>query len=332
MRHGATPSSKSISESSMYFRRAAKPISSRPGGELSALQGRNRFLQFLGSGYSSFNCPQLSHNKTHPWAASNTMNSSNRCVTRNECEMRRRFMELQQLRYFREVAQREHVTRAAENLFVSQSAISRAVTQLEEELGVPLFYRQGRAVVLSRYGRLFLEHVNRALSILESGKRLLRQQSGEESGTVSLGFLHSLGIELVPRLIKEYCRKHPKIQFTLLVQRSGEMLMKELAAGNIDLCLSVPGMFGPSDVRWNHLLDEELLIAVPQTHRLAARRTVSLRELSSEPFLVLSPEHTLRIIFDRVCADASFLPNIAFEGMDVATLRGLFLAVLGRGF
>src|ERR1700723_3104907 len=238
-------------------------------------------------------------------------------------------MELQQLRYFREVAEREHVTRASEKLFVSQSAVSRAVTQLEEELGVPLFYRQGRTLVLSPYGRVFLEHVNRALSILESGKRLLREQSGEESGTVSLGFLHSLGIELVPRLIKEYCRKHPKIQFTLLVQRSGEMLMKELVAGSIDLCLSVPGLFGQSDVRWNHLLDEELLIAVPRTHRLAARRTLSLRDLSSEPFLVLSPEHTLRIIFDRVCADASFLPNIAFEGMDVATLRGLIAAGLG---
>lgn len=57
-------------------------------------------------------------------------------------------MELQQLKYFREVAKREHVTRAAEKLFVSQSAVSRAVTQLEEELGVPLFYRQGRAVAL----------------------------------------------------------------------------------------------------------------------------------------------------------------------------------------
>jgi LysR family transcriptional activator of glutamate synthase operon len=77
-----------------------------------------------------------------------------------------------------------------------------------------------------------------------------------------------------------------------------------------------------------HLLDEELLIAVPQTHLLAARHTLSLRELSSESFLVLSPEHTLRIIFDRVCADASFLPNIAFEGMDVATLRGLIAAGL----
>jgi len=238
-------------------------------------------------------------------------------------------MELQQLKYFREVAKREHVTRAAEKLFVSQSAISRAVSQLEEELGVPLFYRQGRAVVLSPYGRVFLEHVTQALSILENGKRLLSEQTGKESGSVSLGFLHSLGIEMVPRLIKEYRRKHPKIQFTLLVQRSGEMLMKELAAGSIDLCFSVPGMFGQSDVRWNHLLDEKLLIAMPKTHRLAARRSLSMKELSSEPFLALSPEHTLRIIFDKACADASFLPKIAFEGMDVATLRGLIGAGLG---
>jgi LysR family transcriptional regulator, transcription activator of glutamate synthase operon len=214
---------------------------------------------------------------------------------------------------------------------VSQSAISRAVTQLEEELGVPLFYRQGRAVVLSPYGRPFLEHVTRALSILESGKRLLSEQAGEESGTVSLGFLHSLGIEMVPRLIKEYRRKRPRTQFTLLVQRSGEMLMKELVAGRIDLCLSVPGMFGQRDVRWGHLLDEELLIALPTTHRLAARRTLNIRELSSEPFLALSPEHTLRIIFDKVCADASFLPKIALEGMDIGTLRGLTAAGLGIG-
>ena len=113
-------------------------------------------------------------------------------------------MELQQLKYFREAAEREHVTRASEKLFVSQSAVSRAVTQLEKELGVPLFYRQGRAVVLSRYGRVFLEHVTRAVNILENGTRLLSEQTEAESGIVSLGFLHSLGVEMVPRLIKEY--------------------------------------------------------------------------------------------------------------------------------
>ena len=73
-------------------------------------------------------------------------------------------------------------------------------------------------------------------------------------------------------------------------------------------------MFAQSDVAWSHLLDEELLIAMPQSHRLATKRTLNLRQLSSEPFLALSPEHTLRIIFNKLCADSSFLPKIAFEG------------------
>jgi LysR family transcriptional regulator, transcription activator of glutamate synthase operon len=158
---------------------------------------------------------------------------------------------------------------------------------------------------------------------------VLCEQTGGESGTISLGFLHSFGVEMVPRLIKEYRRKHSKVQFSLLVQRSGEMLMKELVAGSIDLCLSVPGMFQQKGIRWKHLLDEELIIALSQTHRLATRRTLNMRQLSSEPFLALSPEHTMRIIFDKVCSNASFLPKIAFEGMDIATLRGLIAAGLG---
>lgn len=237
-------------------------------------------------------------------------------------------MELQQLRYFREVAEREHVTRAAEILFVSQSAISRAVTQLEEELGVPLFYRQGRAVVLSPYGRSFLEHVVRALNVLESGKRVLGERSGAESGIITLGFLHSLGIEMVPRLIREYRQKHPGVQFRL-VQYSGKMVMQDLVEGAVDLCLSVPGMFDQPSIRWTHLLDEKLVIAMSQTHRLATRRTLRMSELSSEPFLALSPGHTLRAIFDKACTDSSFAPKIVFEGMDIGTLRGMTAVGLG---
>ena len=96
-------------------------------------------------------------------------------------------MELQQLKYFREVAEREHVTRASEKLFVSQSAVSRAVTQLGENWEFH-FYRQGRAVVLSRYGRVFLEHVTRAVNILENGTRLLGEQTGQNPESYPLAF------------------------------------------------------------------------------------------------------------------------------------------------
>jgi DNA-binding transcriptional LysR family regulator len=107
---------------------------------------------------------------------------------------------------------------------------------------------------------------------------------------------------MVPRLIKEFRRKHPRIQFTLLVQHSGELLMEDLVAGDADLSLSVPGMFQRNNIGWNHLLDEELIIALSKTHRLAARRSLKMSELSSEPFLALTPDHSVRIIFRQgVC-------------------------------
>jgi DNA-binding transcriptional LysR family regulator len=239
-------------------------------------------------------------------------------------------METQQLKYFRVAAELQHVTRAAEKLFVSQSAISRAITQLEEELGVQLFNRQGRAIVLTRYGQHFLDQVIRVQNILKSAKQTLSEETGTEAGTVSLGFLPSLGLELVPRLLKEYRRKHPRIQFTL-IQRSAQALLGQLNDGSIDLCLSVPGMFDPRGVRWTSLHKEELVIVLPQAHPFATRRSVRLKELSQETFLSLTPGNTLNTIFEKACMEAQFTPKIAFEGMDLGTLRGMIAAGFGIG-
>jgi DNA-binding transcriptional LysR family regulator len=239
-------------------------------------------------------------------------------------------MELQQLKYFRAVAEQEHVTKAAKKLFVSQSAVSRAVTQLEEELGVALFHRQGRAVILSRQGKTFLEFVIRAQGILEAGMRRLREESGKETGVVALGFLHSLGLQMIPRLVREFRRDHPSVQFVLVQQPANE-LIRHLIEGGIDLCFSVPGLFDEKDVQWSHLFDEELLVAVPRNHRLASRRTVGFRELSKESFVTLIPGNTLRVILEEACAKASFAPQIAFESSDISTLRGMIAAGLGIG-
>jgi LysR family transcriptional activator of glutamate synthase operon len=234
-------------------------------------------------------------------------------------------MELQQLKYFRAVAEQEHVTQAAKKLFVSQSAVSRAVTQLEQELGVSLFHRQGRAVVLSRQGKTFLENVTRAQGILEAGRRQLTEESGKETGIVALGFLPSLGLAMVPQLLRDFRKIHPAVRF-VLVQQSARELIDHLFAG-----LSTPGLFDQKDVQWTHLFDEELVLTVPRKHRLASQRTVRFNELNKETFLTLSPGNTLRVILEQACAKASISPQIAFESTDVSTLRGMIAAGLGIG-
>ncbi len=237
-------------------------------------------------------------------------------------------MELQQLRYFRAAAETQHVTKAAEKLFVSQSAVSRAITQLEEELGVALFHRQGRSILLSAPGKQFLAAITQIQNSLDSAVRAVKESTGAETGTVVCGFLGSLGAETVPHLVEAYRRIWPKVQFTL-IQRSGEALLLSLLQGSIDLCLSSPGVFDNPSLTWTHLMDEVLIMAVPKTHRLASRKTVALKDFRDDPFLALSAGRTLRAIFDRACDTAEIKPNIAFEAMDLTTLRGMAAAGLG---
>ena len=237
-------------------------------------------------------------------------------------------MELQQLRYFRVAAETQHVTKAAEGLFVSQSAVSRAITQLEEELGVALFHRQGRSILLSASGKQFLAAVTQIQNSIDCAVRAVKENTAAETGTVVCGFLGSLGAEVVPQLLEAYRRLWPKVQFTL-IQRSGEALLKSLLEGSIDLCLSSPGVFDNPALTWSHLMDEVLVMAVPKAHRLASRRTVALKDFSQDPFLALSAGRTLRAIFDKACQTAAIEPKIAFEAMDLTTLRGMVAAGLG---
>lgn len=238
-------------------------------------------------------------------------------------------MELQQLLYFRKVAELQHFTRAAEALAVSQPALSRAVGRLEGELGVRLFEREGRSVRLNRYGRIFLGRVERILQEVETARHEMADLSGTERGTVALAFLHTLGVKLVPDLLRQFRRDHPAIGFQLW-QNASEGLLKQLEAGEIDLCLASPFQRNePATVEWVDLFTEELYLVVPPDHPLAGRGTAALREVADSDFIALKPSTGLRQISDELCRQAGFTPHIRFEGEEVATIRGLVQSGLG---
>nr|WP_309485169.1 LysR family transcriptional regulator [Thermoactinomyces daqus] len=148
-------------------------------------------------------------------------------------------MEWQQLEYFRVVARLEHFTRAAEQLAISQPALSRSIAALEEEIGVPFFKREGRSVRLNRYGHLFLQHVERALAEIEKGKKKIDDLLNPERGLVSLAFLHTLGAQLIPSLLREFREANPFVRFQLY-QNSAQHILTQLEAGEIDLCFTSP--------------------------------------------------------------------------------------------
>ena len=232
------------------------------------------------------------------------------------------------LRQFAATAREEHMTHAAELLGIPQPTLSRSIARLEAELGVPLFTRSGRSIRLTRHGRYLLESSERALLTLTASLEHLTGEADPERGRVALGFLHTLGGELVPRLLRDFRASYPAVRFAL-VQDGGQRLLARLRDGEIDLCLTSPLPTG-SDMLARGLAEQRIDLFVPAGHRLAARRGgMTLAHAAAEDFIVMEPGYGLRTITDAMCRESGFEPRIAFEGEEADTARGLVGAGLG---
>jgi DNA-binding transcriptional LysR family regulator len=232
------------------------------------------------------------------------------------------------LRQFVAVAREEHMTRAAELLGVPQPTLSRSIARLEAELGVPLFARPGRSIRLTRHGRDLLESSERALLALSVSLERLAGEADPSRGRVALGFLHTLGGEIVPRLMRDFRASYPAVRFAL-VQDGSQRLLARLRDGEIDLCLTAPLPAGP-DVLARGLAEQRIDLFVPAGHRLAGQRGgIRLAEAADQDFIVMEPGYGLRAITDAMCREAGFEPRIAFEGEEADTARGLVGAGLG---
>jgi len=233
------------------------------------------------------------------------------------------------LRQFVIVAREQHLTRAADLLGVPQPTLSRSIARLEAELGVPLFTRPGRSIRLTRHGRYLLDAAERTVATLTSALEGLTNEADASSGRVALGFLHTLGGDTVPRLLKDFRARHPLVRFAL-VQDSAHGLLTRLREGEIDLCLTAPLPQSP-DVQTRSLYEQRIDLYVPASHRLAARHRdgVPLAAAADEDFIVMEPGYGLRTITDDLCRAAGFEPRITFEGEEADTARGLVGAGLG---
>lgn len=236
-------------------------------------------------------------------------------------------MEWQRLEYFQTLANVQHMTRAAEILSISQPALSRSIASLEEEVGLPLFDRQGRSIVLNRYGIMFLGRVNRIMNEMRDGLDDIQQLIDPEQGEITLGFLHTLGTSTVPTIIRAFHEQYPHVTFQFQ-QNHTHTLLKQLKSGELDLCL-LASIDYEKPIDWIELWRDELFVIVPINHPLANRQSIKLKEIVDESFISMKKGYALRNTTDNIFSEASLLPNITFEGDEVATVAGFVSAGLG---
>lgn len=232
------------------------------------------------------------------------------------------------LRAFLAVAEVEHVTAAAAELRLSQPAVTRAIGRLEEQFGVRLFDRPGHRVRLNAFGRVLAGHAGKIVGRLDAADAEIAALLDPHAGPVRIGFVRSLGTWLVPDLVQSFRAVEPGVVFRLR-QGLSEDISGLLESGDVDLILTSTRPRLPSQVNWEPLASERLELVVPPDHPLAAKGRIRLAEAAAEPFVALSASSEFREIIDRLCGEAGFAPEVAFEADDVATVRALVGAGLG---
>ncbi|WP_375347036.1 LysR family transcriptional regulator [Priestia megaterium] len=237
-------------------------------------------------------------------------------------------MELRQLRYFMEVAKREHVSEAAEYLHVAQSAISRQIANLESELGVSLFKREGRNVKLTAIGKVFLEHTETAMKAIDYAKEQIDEYLDPERGTIKIGFPTSLASHLLPTIISAFKEEHPNVAFHLR-QGSYKFLIESVKKRDINIAFLGPVPVEDQSIEGHILFTENLLALVPSHHPLAERDNIRLRDLRNESFVLFPKGFILHKMAFDACKQAGFMPNISSEGEDLDAIKGLVSAGIG---
>lgn len=238
-------------------------------------------------------------------------------------------LDLQQLKYFQTVARMEHMTRASEKLNISQPALSKAIEKLEGEIGAPLFDRVGRAIRLNRFGRIFLERTLPLTTIFEEAKQEIQDLQSPNSGTVFVGFTHSMGTQILSKMVRLFQQKNPNIQFEF-IQRNSQHLLEDLSEGKCDLCLT-PFVDTDLNVEWQELWNEEVFVVVPENHPLANKESIHLEEIANEPIITIKEGNSLRQIQTKAFAHAGITPNIVFEGEEFHTVASFVDAGFGVG-
>ncbi len=237
-------------------------------------------------------------------------------------------MELRQIKYFIEVARREHVTDAAEALHVAQSAVSRQIANLEAELGVDLFIREGRKIKLTPIGRIFLDRMEKAINVIDDAVQVVDEYIDPEKGMIHIGFPTSLSTYVLPKALFFFREEYPEAKFELH-QGSYTELIESVVTGKINIALLGPVPKGHKKIKSTILFTEDLVALLPINHFLANRVTIKLTELQNEQFILFPEGYVLRDLIVRGCSERGFKPKVSFIGQDVDAIKGLVSAGLG---
>lgn len=242
-------------------------------------------------------------------------------------------MDLRHLRYFQAVAEELSFSKAAQRLHIAQPALSRAVQELEEQLGLVLLDRNRRSVTLTAAGRVLLHETGLLLQRFEEALRKVQRTAAGDEGELRLGFIGPPTQNFLGRAVQEFRRRHPRVS-VILEERTPERVWEMVERGRLDLGLTRPVLANRVPGLQTALLRKEKLCAVlPVQHPLATAAAVRWRSLAAEPLIILARREGVGL-HDAVlaaCRQARFTPKLAHTPSLISTVLSYVEADAGIG-
>jgi LysR family hydrogen peroxide-inducible transcriptional activator len=236
---------------------------------------------------------------------------------------------LNQLACFRAVARRRHFAKAAATLGRTQPALSVQIQRLEAVLGVTLFERTGKHVLLTAAGEILLPYADRVLGGVEEAGLKMAEVHGGTLGLVRIGTIPTVAAHFLPAVLKDFKARFPNVTVVLREEGRTPLLVALLENHEIDLSIGLEQR--PSiGLKFTKLLVEEFCVVVSNQHPLSSLASVSMSRLRREPFILYkTPGHNNREIILQCCRNAGFEPEVAFESEQAETIQNLVASNLG---
>jgi DNA-binding transcriptional LysR family regulator len=237
--------------------------------------------------------------------------------------------DLRQLRSFIAVAEELHFNRAAKRLNIAQPPLSQQIRQLEQAVGAQLLLRTTRRVELTPAGAVFLHAARRILAEAGSATEAAQRASRGEMDTLRVGFTDSAAVSVLPDAIRHFRKSFPHVHLDLR-EDSSVRQVEAVRRDDIDVAL-VRGPLTEGALRTELVLEERFCVALWQGHPLARMKTVPLRRLADQPF-VMFPRHLASMFHDVItsmCRSAGFTPDVAYEAAQYQTILSLVAAEVG---
>ena len=250
----------------------------------------------------------------------------NRTIPFTPCAMLH--LTLRQLQVFEKVASHLNYSRAAEELYLSQPAVSMQIKQLEENIGLPLFEQMGKKIFLTEAGRELFHYSRNIAQQLAEMEAVFDEMKGLEQGKLTLSVVNTANY-FTPRLLAKFCQMHPNINVILQVANR-DAVLKQLADNSTDLAIMGQPPDG-LDISAEPFMDNPLVVIAAPGHPLARLKRVKFAQLAQETFLSREQGSGTRSAMERIFAEHHIQPRISMEMETNESIKQAVQAGMGLG-